>query len=82
MIFFEIVQLRFCPFGISLLPITKESLEKVGRILCGEVCITNMQESRQMSRARQGTVGTQVVTTDRFLLPECVCQKNKIFAFV
>ena len=64
------------------MPITKESLEKGGRILCGEVCITNMQESRQMSRARQGTVGTQIVTTDRFLLRVCVCQKNEIFAFL
>ena len=72
----------FCSFGIFLFLITKGSLGKGGRISCGEVCITNMQESRQMSRARQGTVGTQVVTTDRFLLPECVCQKNKIFAFV
>ena len=65
------------------MPITKESLEKGGRILCGEVCITNMQESRQMSRARQGTVGTQIVTTDRFLLPGgWVSQKKRIFAFV
>ena len=63
-------------FGISLLPITKESLEEGGRILFGEVCITNMQESRQMSRARQGTVGTHIVTTDRFLLRVCLSKEQ------